>query len=66
MNLTHDDCSGVDVLGEWVEDRFELEFRFNHDDQDDASITMLLDIDELTALKSFLQRHIDNYQQFLH
>ena len=54
INLTHDEESGVDLHGEWEDDKFILQFRINHDDHDDIHISLVLDEYELETLIDYL------------
>jgi hypothetical protein len=55
FNLTHDDSSAVDVGGVWTgPDEFELTFRFNHDDEDDLVIHLILNKEEVEILTAYL------------
>ena len=60
FNLTHDDSSAVDIGGVWVgPDEFELTMRFNHDDEDDLIVNLILSKDEVEQFASYLQQHLN-------
>ena len=59
FNLTHNEDSSVDLGGVWTgPDEFELSFRFNHDDQEDLNICLILTREEVDILQDWLQRHL--------
>ena len=63
FNLTHDESSAVDVGGVWTNaDQFELSFRFNHDDQEDLNIQLILTREEVGILGDWLQRQLAQHR----
>jgi hypothetical protein len=55
FNLTHDESSSVDIGGVWTgPDEFEFYFKFNHENQEDLEIHMILNRDELISLVKFI------------
>lgn len=63
FNLTHDETSAVDVGGVWTDpDQFELSFRFNHDDQEDLNIQLILTREEVDILRLWLQRQLSQHK----
>jgi len=56
FNLTHDETSAIDIDGVWTGlDEFELTLRFNHDDQEDLKVHLLLNTEEVQQLIDYLQ-----------
>jgi hypothetical protein len=63
FNLTHDESSAVDVDGSWTNpDQFELSFRFNHDNQEDLNIQLILTREEVDTLRDWLQRQLAQHR----
>jgi hypothetical protein len=61
FNLTCDEQSSVDVGGIWTgPDQFELHFRFNHDDQEDINLHLILTREEVDILQDWLNRQLKN------
>lgn len=59
FNLTHNEDSAVDIGGIWTgPDEFELSFRFNHDDQEDLNIHLILTREEVEIFQDWLQRQL--------
>jgi len=59
FNLTHDETSAVDIGGVWVgPDEFELTMRFNHDDEDDLNVCLILSRAEVEEFANYLQLHL--------
>lgn len=60
FNLTHDETSAVDIGGIWTgPDEFELTMRFNHDDEDDLNVCLILSRAEVEEFANYLQQHIN-------
>ena len=59
FNLTHNEDSAVDIGGVWTgPDEFELTFKFNHDNNDDVELHLILTYNELKGLTSYLDNKL--------
>jgi len=66
FNLTHNEDSGVDIGGDWIDpDQFELKFRINADDREDVNVHIFLTLEEIEIFVAYLQSKMAARQQRL-
>lgn len=65
-NITSDETTSIDIGGFWLNDNTcHVGIRFTEDDRDDIEFHMMLDHDELIALRNYLNDKIGSQPEKL-